>query len=74
MEILAGVSTMPEPTGPDPDQLARQGQQHLSSLRAAGVEWLPLFAGEPSPVVGMPAAGRTKMPRACRSSARPASF
>src|SRR5438105_15846999 len=33
--------------------LARQARQHLESLRAAGVEWLPLAA---APVVSPPAA------------------
>src|SRR5262245_10965446 len=39
---------MSEPVPPDPDELARQARQHLESLRAAGVEWLPR-AEEPPP-------------------------
>jgi DNA polymerase len=38
------MSEQPEPT---PDDLARQVRQHLDSLRAAGVQWLP---SHPAPV------------------------
>jgi DNA polymerase len=43
-----------------PDELARQARQHLDSLRAAGVEWLP---NEPLPaVVAAPPAPATSLP------------
>ena len=32
---------MPNEHDLSPDELARQARQHLASLRAAGVEWLP---------------------------------
>ncbi len=32
---------MAEGFQPSPEQLLRQGRQHLDSLRSAGVEWLP---------------------------------
>jgi DNA polymerase len=38
-----------------PEDLARQARQHLESLRAAGVEWLPLAAPPAAPVAGQPA-------------------
>src|SRR5262249_11217138 len=42
-----GVS-MPEEPHPSPAEMARQARQHLDSLKAAGVEWLPT-APLPSP-------------------------
>src|SRR5262249_43935425 len=47
---------------PSPEQLARQAKQHLDSLRAAGVEWLPKApppeaAPEPPPPAAAPAPG-----------------
>jgi uracil-DNA glycosylase len=39
---------MSEPTRTHPDELKRQIRQHLDSLRAAGVEWLPANSGEAS--------------------------
>jgi DNA polymerase len=39
-----------------PEELARQGRQHLASLRAAGVEWLPQ-ASAPSEQASGPASG-----------------
>jgi DNA polymerase len=39
---------------PTPEELARSAQQHLDSLRSAGVEWLPVA---PLPVVPSAAAG-----------------
>jgi DNA polymerase len=47
---------MPEPNRPDPDELARMGRQHLGSLAAAGIEWLPLFSASPEQTA-VPAAG-----------------
>src|SRR5438046_564555 len=47
------MSDMPRPTA---DELTRQARQHLESLRAAGVEWLPnaplQVAVPPSPPPG----------------------
>ena len=40
---------------PTPEELARQARQHLESLRAAGVEWLPGAHTAPLPV--LPAKG-----------------
>jgi len=38
-----------EPVGRSPEDLARQARQHLESLRAAGVEWLPAPHTAPLP-------------------------
>jgi uracil-DNA glycosylase len=38
-----------DPVPPTPETLARQAQQHLDSLRAAGVEWLPAPHTAPLP-------------------------
>ncbi len=40
---------MSEQPGPSPADLARQVRQHLDSLRAAGVEWLPARDETPAP-------------------------
>src|SRR4051794_23255200 len=39
-----------------PEELARQGRQHLESLRAAGVEWAPAPHTAPPPAPPPPAA------------------
>src|SRR5258707_8773756 len=45
---------MTERRGPTPEDVNRQVRQHLDSLRAAGVEWLP--ATGPAPAVPAAAA------------------
>src|SRR5262245_52664884 len=45
---------MAEQSRPSPEELARQARQHLASLKAAGVEWLPaapVRVEEPAPAV-----------------------
>src|SRR5262249_23589339 len=37
-----------------PEELRRQARQHLESLRAAGVEWLPLASTPATPPAQMP--------------------
>jgi DNA polymerase len=46
---------MSESSRPDPVELSRQGRQHLASLRAAGIEWLPLFSGPLAEPAAQPA-------------------
>src|SRR5262245_31116317 len=41
---------MSDPNPPTPEELARQAQRHLESLRTAGVEWLPAAHTAPPPV------------------------
>jgi uracil-DNA glycosylase len=43
---------MPEQPEPAPADLARQLRQHLDSLRAAGIHWLPAAPPSPLPQVG----------------------
>ena len=59
------------PSPPTPGQLARVLRQHLASLEAAGVEWLPLsrlplplFTAGPAPSCSAP----TTIVRSFRSS------
>ncbi len=40
---------MSDPSRPDAIELARQLRQHLESLKAAGIDWLPAGNGEPLP-------------------------
>jgi DNA polymerase len=40
---------MAAPEPPSPDDLARQAQQHIESLKAAGVEWVPRKRKGPRP-------------------------
>lgn len=42
---------MSEPTRPDRDGLLRQARQHVDSLRAAGVEWLPAQGPPAAPMM-----------------------
>jgi DNA polymerase len=49
---------MPDPVRPDRDQLARLARQHLESLRAAGVEWLPA-----APISAPPPVEASDVPR-----------
>jgi DNA polymerase len=50
---------MPDEHSLTPEQLARQARQHLESLRAAGVEWLP---DAPPPVVAFAASATPAAP------------
>jgi DNA polymerase len=45
MDGFQGETRMSDESQPTPEELARQVQQHLASLRAAGIEWLPLAPG-----------------------------
>ena len=47
---------MAEGFQPTPEQLIRQTRQHLESLRAAGVEWLPAAPAVRHPIVSSPPA------------------
>jgi uracil-DNA glycosylase len=40
---------MLEPGRTNPDEVKRQLRQHMDSLRAAGIEWLPAYSGDPLP-------------------------
>src|SRR5262245_44651643 len=50
---------MPDEAQPSPEELARQVRQHLASLRAAGVEWLPLAPASPSSIKPLPPVGQS---------------
>lgn len=54
---------MSEPRTLALDQLARMGKQHLDSLKAAGIEWLPggLKAGPPRAPSGAPTSQQTTL-------------
>src|SRR5437763_1927134 len=58
---------MPEHPPPSPEELARQARQHLDSLRAAGVGWLPN-----PPLPAAPAPPEPERPRVTLRAASPA--
>jgi DNA polymerase len=54
---------MSEPIQPSTPELARLARQHLESLRAAGVEWLPVYTGPvPSQTPTTPMAKSSQSP------------
>jgi DNA polymerase len=53
---------MSDPVPPTPEELARQARQHLESLRAAGVEWLPAAHTAPLPARPAQAAAAVTAP------------